>query len=107
MTKLKTPYKTKTKAYFSQVYNLFLPAYEKTYTHKHPIDILEYNIDSRGAFNRPLELVEKIIKTGDTVLDVSCGDAIEGLACKQLGRNYIGIDCEPQHIKLAVKMIRS
>lgn len=48
---------------------------------------------------KPVYLLEKLImastKEGDLVLDPFCGSSTTGVACKRLGRRYIGIDnCE-------------
>lgn len=54
---------------------------------------------------KPLYLLERIIlastNEGDIVLDPFCGSSTTGVACQQLGRNYIGIDSNSDFIELS------
>ena len=58
---------------------------------------------------KPLPLMmwclEKYSKPGMTVLDPFMGSGTTCVACKKLGRNYIGIDKEPEYIKIAEKRL--
>ena len=53
---------------------------------------------------KPVKLLERIIKAssdeGDIVLDCFAGSGTTGLACKNLNRNYILIDENPEAIKI-------
>ena len=73
------------------------PHSEKTYG-KHPAQ-------------KPLYILERIIlastREGDLVLDPFCGSSTTGVACKKLGRKYIGIDNNPDYIDLSVKRLRN
>ena len=55
---------------------------------------------------KPLELVKNHIinstKEGDIVLDCFCGSGTTCLACKELGRNYIGMEIDKEYHKIAV-----
>lgn len=57
----------------------------------------------------PEELVETPIKAcspiGGTVLDPFSGSGTTGATCKKLDRNYIGIDINPEYIRLARERI--
>ena len=57
----------------------------------------------------PLELAEKIVSCfsseGDTVIDPFLGTGTTGLACKNLNRNFIGIELDPEYFKIAEKRI--
>jgi DNA modification methylase len=57
----------------------------------------------------PVELVKYFIKgstkSGDLVLDPFMGTGTTGVACKQLGRNYIGFDLQQEYINVANKRI--
>ena len=49
-----------------------------------------------------LELLEKYVKAGDTVLDVGCGSGILSIAACLLGaRNAVGVDIDPTSVKVA------
>lgn len=54
---------------------------------------------------KPLYLLEKILlastRAGDVVLDPFCGSATTGVACRKLGRKFIGIDNNAEFIALA------
>jgi site-specific DNA-methyltransferase (adenine-specific) len=58
---------------------------------------------------KPEELLKRVIlsttKQGDVVLDPFFGTGTTGAVAKKLKRNYIGIDREPDYIKLAEKRI--
>jgi len=58
---------------------------------------------------KPLPLmmwcIENYTKPGDTVLDPFMGSGTTCVACKKLGRNYIGIDKEPQYVAIAEKRL--
>ena len=52
-------------------------------------------------------MLEALVKTftneGDVVLDSCMGSNTTGLACKNLGRKYIGIEKEKEFFEIAVK----
>lgn len=54
---------------------------------------------------KPADLLEHIIKSssreGATVLDCFMGTGSTGLACKKLGRNFIGIELSEEYVKIA------
>ena len=57
----------------------------------------------------PVELPKRCIKfytfENDTVLDPFMGLAATGVACKELGRNFIGIEILPKYFKIAKRRI--
>ena len=73
------------------------PASEKTYG-KHPAQ-------------KPLYILERIIlastNEGDVVLDPFCGSSTTGVACKKLGRRYIGIDNSAEYIELSIRRLKN
>jgi DNA modification methylase len=54
---------------------------------------------------KPVALTEYLIKTytnpGDTVLDNCMGSGTTGVACKNLGRGFIGIERDPAYFQIA------
>ena len=58
---------------------------------------------------KPLELMEYLIKTytneNETVLDFTMGSGTTMLACKNLNRNGIGIEKDPQYYAVAVARV--
>lgn len=48
-----------------------------------------------------LELVELFTDPGDTILDPYCGSGTTGLACKILGRDFIGIEKSQKFARIA------
>jgi site-specific DNA-methyltransferase (adenine-specific) len=92
---------------------------------RNPITILSYqvpftpqknivykNLDVRvHPTQKPLALMEYLIKTytneGETVLDFTMGSGTTGVACKNLKRNFIGIELEEKYFKIAKDRISS
>lgn len=83
---------------------------------KYPTSQLKIN----GVFNRssekvehptqkPVALMEYLIKNytneGETVLDFCMGSGTTGVACKNLNRNFIGIELDSEYFKIAEKRI--
>jgi len=58
---------------------------------------------------KPLELLEYLVKTytneNDTILDNTMGSGTTMLACKNLNRNGIGIEKDPQYYAVAVARV--
>ena len=49
--------------------------------------------------------VENSSQVGDTVLDPFMGSGSTGVACKELGRNFIGVELDKQYFDIATKRI--
>ncbi|MCQ2522102.1 MAG: site-specific DNA-methyltransferase [Lachnospiraceae bacterium] len=75
-------------------------------------DVWEGNLTSKKEkkygkhpTQKPIYLLERIIAAstneGDVVMDPFCGSSTTGIACKKLGRQYIGIDNNEEYIKLS------
>ena len=81
----------------------------KAYTHKYPKAILEVsNASQKGKVHptqKPVALMEYLIKTytneNELVLDFTMGSGTTGVACKNLGRKFIGIELDPDYFKIA------
>ncbi len=87
----------------------------KNYNTAYPVNVLEIPRDnmSKGKSlhptQKPVALFEYLIKTytneGDLVLDNCMGSGTTGVACKNLNRNFIGIELDPEYFKIAEKRI--
>lgn len=59
---------------------------------------------------KPLALIERLIRAssdkGDTVLDFAMGSGTTGVACKNLGRNFIGIELDENYYQIAKRRIK-
>ena len=59
---------------------------------------------------KPVALFEYLIKTytneGDLVLDNCMGSGTTGVACKNLNRNFIGIELDSEYFKIAEKRVK-
>lgn len=81
----------------------------------YPNETLKY----RGCFGdkgkslhptqKPVALMEYLIKTytlkGDTVLDFTMGSGTTGVACKNLNRDFIGIELDKDYFEIAKRRI--
>lgn len=60
---------------------------------------------------KPLELMETLVRdftdAGETVLDPFAGSGTTGVACKRLGRSFIGWERDPKYHAIAVKRIEN
>lgn len=58
---------------------------------------------------KPIELLERFIKVSseenDLILDPFMGSGTTGIACKQLNRNFIGIELDEKYFEIAEKRI--
>ena len=58
---------------------------------------------------KPIELMEYLIKTytheNDIVLDFTMGSGTTGVACKNLNRNFIGIELDKEYFNIAKSRI--
>jgi len=82
-------------------------------TDRYPTSILKINaVDPKKRQHptqKPVALIEYLIKTytneGDTVLDNCMGSGTTGVACKNLNRNFVGIELDEDYFKIAQKRI--
>ena len=76
-----------------------------------PHNVLEYKRDkgSTHPTQKPVALMEYLIKTytneGEAVLDFTMGSGTTGVACKNLNRNFIGIELDETYYQIAQKRI--
>jgi site-specific DNA-methyltransferase (adenine-specific) len=116
------PQKTKGKPYFikrsgKMTQNLATGAnQELTSTNnetgdRHPLSYIYFqrDIPKIHPTQKPVALFEYLIKTytneGDLVLDNCAGGGTTGVACKNLNRNYILIEKEPEYIEIIKKRL--
>lgn len=77
---------------------------------RYPISTLEFN-NERGSHptQKPVALMEYLIRTytneGETVLDNTMGSGTAGVAAKNTGRKFIGIERDPAYFEIADKRI--
>lgn len=69
----------------------------------YPVSVLHFDNGNFKSFHptqKPVALLEYLIKTytnpGETVLDNTAGSFSTGVACLQTGRNFIGIEKDPE-----------
>lgn len=86
-------------------------------TKRFPKNLLTYNsraneLNSSARLHptqKPIGLFEYLIKTytneGETVLDNCMGSGTTGVACKKLGRNFIGIEKDKKYFEIAKNRI--
>lgn len=74
---------------------------------RYPTNVLTFNKVNKTIHptQKPVDLLEYLIKTytneGMTVLDNAMGSGSTGVACKNLNRNFIGIEKDSDYFKLA------
>ena len=91
---------------YSEGYNRFV---------KYPRSVIKINRDTlKGSMHptqKPVALFEYLIKTytneGDLVLDNTAGSGTTGVACKNLNRNYILIEKEPEYCDIINKRLNT
>lgn len=84
-------------------------------TDRYPVDVLTYsNGDQTKRYHttqKPVELLEYLIRTytneGDTVLDNCMGGGSTGVACLRSGREFIGMEINPEIYRIAKERIEA
>ena len=81
---------------------------------KNPSSVIKFDVVPRATgtlhpTQKPVTLAEYLIKTytneGEIILDFTMGSGTTGVACKNLGRDFIGIELDPEYFKIAEKRI--
>lgn len=79
---------------------------------RYPQSVETFNNPNHGEAGlhptqKPVALMEYLIRTytneGDTVLDNTMGSGTTGVACQNTGRNFIGIEKDPDYFAIAKK----
>ena len=75
---------------YTDVWNIPIRVGANNFGHSTPKDI-------RGM----TRIIKLLSKPNDIVLDPFIGSGTTAVACKELGRNYIGIEISPEYCKIA------
>jgi site-specific DNA-methyltransferase (adenine-specific) len=87
-------------------------SYLQTHTN-YPRSILRFGSEGKTIHptQKPVDLLEYLVKTytneGDIVLDNCMGSGTTGVACVNLGRNFIGIEKDLQYFEIAKNRINN
>lgn len=84
-------------------------------TSRYPRSVLKFSKDKQKEkfhpTQKPVSILEYFIKTysveGETVLDFTMGSGSTGVACKNLGRKFIGIENDECYFNIAEKRIKN
>jgi len=117
-----TPYKLRGSHNIHKEYSVYgnggkPVGYAKDYdsSKRYPVSVQKFSNHNQGKNNyhptqKPVALFEYLIKTytneRDTVLDNCMGSGTTGVACKNLNRNFIGIELDAEYFKIAEKRIK-
>ena len=82
-------------------------------TDRYPRSVITFASDKQKSClhptQKPLSLIEYMIRTytneGDLILDNACGSGTTGLGAKNLGRNFIMMEQDPEHYETACKRV--
>ena len=80
---------------------------------RYPLSVVEFSSVERTSHptQKPVALFEYLIKTytneGDTVLDNVMGSGTTGVACKNLNRNFIGMELDENYFNIAKERIEN
>ena len=82
-------------------------------TERYPRSVLKFSTDKQKSTLHPTQkpeaLMEYLVKTfsneGDTILDGFMGSGTTGVACKNLNRNFIGIELDEKYFNIAKERI--
>ena len=90
------------------------PGHKESYVREftnYPKQVLEFANESKHVHptQKPVALMEYLIKTytneNETVLDFTMGSGTTGVACKNTGRKFIGIELDDNYFDIATKRI--
>ena len=81
---------------------------------RYPLTVQNFTSNMRGGVHptqKPVALMEYLIKTytneGETVLDFTMGSGTTGVACKNLDRDFIGIEMDAEYFETAKTRIEN
>lgn len=116
--RLRTPYKTNSRTPCEVLGQIQRNVAGKTYNPslRLPGSVQKFNNREKGSrglhpTQKPVALCEYLIKTytdaGDTVLDCCMGSGTTGVACRNLNREFIGIEREQKYFDTALQRLGS
>jgi len=93
----------------NDVYGRFSQVGVKSSGERYPRSVQYFTTAEReGGYHKtqkPVALMEYLIRTytnaGETVLDFTMGSGTTGVACKNLGREFIGVERDPEYFAVA------
>lgn len=98
--------------YKGEGYNSQADSQKKNDGFRHPTSVLEFSnprVKGGHPTQKPIGLFEWLIKTytneGDLVLDNCMGSGTTGVACKNLNRDFIGIELDEKYFEIAKQRI--
>jgi DNA modification methylase len=88
---------------------------QETRSFRYPSSVVKFGSmrqqDSIHPTQKPIDLIEYLIKTytneGELVLDFTMGSGTTGVACKNLNRNFIGIEKDENYFEIATNRINN
>jgi len=96
------------------VYGVFQRTRKKDDGSRYPSSIIKVNNPNNNSLHstqKPVSLMEYLIKTytneNETVLDFTMGSGTTGVACKNLNRNFIGIELDENYFNIAKERIEN
>ena len=83
------------------VYRTSRPCKRRKYDPPLPTSVLQFKSEKgKHATQKPLTMMSWILKyyskEGDTILDPTMGSGSMGVACKEMNRNFIGIEMDAE-----------
>ena len=85
--------------------------YENARFTNYPTSVLKFSTANKTKHptEKPVDLMAYMIRTytnpGDVVLDFTMGSGTTGVACKQEGRSFIGIELDDEYFEIAERRI--
>lgn len=116
--RLRTPYKSNSQTPCEVMGQIQRNVVGKTYNPalRLPGSVQKFNNRAKGSrglhpTQKPIELCEYLIKTytneGETILDNCMGSGTTGVACRNLNRQFIGIEKEQKYFDIALRRLGS
>lgn len=116
MRKREKPRVSKTKQTDNTCYGNLKDYEGRKLTKKYPINLIRFSKSSHRdmllhSTQKPVALIEYLIKTytneGEIVLDFAMGSGTTAVACKKLGRYYIGFEINSDYCKVAEQRLEA